>query len=54
MDMVKFSSKKPYISYQQDESFGYLNIDVVDNENVLRGIFYSNDYKILDKFDIRK
>ena len=46
MDMVKFSSTKPYISYQQDESFGFLNMDVVDNENVLRGIFYSNDYKI--------
>ena len=54
MDMVKFSSKKPYLSYQQDESFGFLNIDVVDNENILRGIFYSNNHKILDKFEIRK
>ena len=54
MDMVKFSSKKPYISYQQDEHFGFVNIDVIDNENVLRGIFYSNDNKILDKFEISK
>ena len=54
MDMVKFSSKKPYISYQQDESFGFLNIDVVDNENILTGIFYSNNHKILDKIEIRK
>ncbi len=54
MDMVKFSSKKLYISYQQDENFGFLNIDVVDNENVLRGIFYSNEHKILDKIEIRK
>ena len=54
MDMVKFSSKKPYISYQQDEHFGFVNIDVIDNENVLRGTFYSNDNKILDKFEISK
>ena len=54
MDIVKFSSKKPYISYQQDERFGFLDIDVEDNENMLRGIFYSNDHKILDKFEIRK
>jgi hypothetical protein len=54
MDMVKFSSKKPYISYQQDEGFGFLNIDVVDNENILRGIFYSNNHEILDKIEIRK
>ena len=43
MDMVKFSSKKPYISYQKDEHFGFVIIDVIDNENVLKGTFYSND-----------
>ncbi len=52
--MVKFSSKKPYISYQQDDHFGFVNIDVVDNENTLRRIFYSNDHMILDKFEISK
>ena len=45
MDMVKFSSKKPYIFYQQDESFGFLNIDVVNNENILRSTFDSNGDK---------
>ena len=54
MGLVKFSLKKPYLSYQQDERFGFLNIDVVDNENILRGIFYSNNHKILDKIEIRK
>jgi predicted MPP superfamily phosphohydrolase len=54
IDIDPFSSKEPYIVYQQDDKFGFLNIDVTDDESILSGGFISNNGKILDKFEIRK
>jgi predicted MPP superfamily phosphohydrolase len=54
IDIDPFSSKESYVFYQQDDNFGFLNIDVTDNESILRGEFISNNDKILDTFEIRK
>jgi predicted MPP superfamily phosphohydrolase len=48
------SSKEPYIAYQQDDKFGFLNINVLNNESIIKGEFISNKGKILDTFEIRK
>ena len=47
------SSKAPYVAYQQDNKFGFLNIDVPNNESVLHGEFISNKGKVLYEFEIR-
>ena len=47
------SSKVPYVAYQQDNKFGFLNIDVPNNEIVLHGEFISNKGKVLYEFEIR-
>jgi Iron/zinc purple acid phosphatase-like protein C len=54
IDIDPFTSKEPYIVYQQDDKFGFLNIDVTDDESILSGEFISNNGKVLDKFEIRK
>ena len=49
-----FSNQEPYVIYQQDSSYGFLNIDVIDQGNVLIGKYYSNDGYILDSFQFIK
>jgi hypothetical protein len=34
----------------QDESFGFIITDVIDNEKIVGCIFYSNHHTIIDKF----
>jgi predicted phosphodiesterase len=48
----RFSNQEPYVVYQQDSSYGFLNIDVIDQENVLIGKYYTNSGDIMDEFKI--
>jgi hypothetical protein len=52
IDQDPFTNQEPYVVYQQDSSYGFLNIDVIDQENILIGKYYYNDGDILDKFTI--
>jgi len=47
-----FTNQEPFVVYQQDSSYGFLNIDVIDQENVLIGKYYDNEGDILDEFKI--
>jgi hypothetical protein len=47
---VSKNDNKMYDCIAQDESFGFIIIDVIDNENIVGCIFYSNHHKIIDKF----
>jgi len=49
-----FTNQEPYVAYQQDSSYGFLNVDVSHNGNALIGKYYSNDGKVLDEFKIIK
>jgi hypothetical protein len=44
----------PYIVYQQNKYFGYLNVDVLNDGKTLSAKFYANDGSILDQFIISK
>jgi hypothetical protein len=44
----------PYIVYQQNKYFGYLNVDVLNDGKTLDGRFYANDGSVLDRFTISK
>jgi hypothetical protein len=48
------SSKESYIIYQQDNKFGFLNLNVMNNGRILKAEFISNKVKISDTFQIRK
>jgi predicted phosphodiesterase len=52
IDHDLFTNQEPYVVYQQDSSYGFLNIDVSNQENVLIGKYYGNDGDILDEFKI--
>jgi hypothetical protein len=56
-------NKAPYTVIAQDEEFGFLNVDIINNNNInndgttaLVGTFYANDGgdKIIDQFTITK
>ena len=52
IDHDPFSNQEPFVVYQQDSSYGFLNIGIIDQENVLIGKYYDNDGDILDEFKI--
>ena len=54
IDLDGFSNQEPFVAYQQDTNYGFLNIDVVDQGNTLLGQYYSNTGKIVDAFKITK
>jgi hypothetical protein len=54
IDFDSFSNQEPFIVYQQDSKYGFLNIDVIDQGNTLLGRYYANNGEILDEFKIRK
>jgi predicted phosphodiesterase len=55
IDLDPLSNQEPYVVYQQDASYGFLNIDVIDQGNVLTGKYYTNDDSdIVDEFKIIK
>ncbi len=49
-----FSNQEPFVVYQQDSNYGFLNVDVIDQGNVLIGKYYTNTGDILDEFKITK
>ena len=40
--------------FQQDESYGFLNVDVTNQGKILVGKYYTNDGDVLDEFKIIK
>ena len=54
IDLDPLSNQEPYVVYQQDASYGFLNVKITDQGNVLIGKYYSNDGNILDEFKIIK
>ena len=54
IDFDHFSNQEPYVVYQQDSSYGFLNIDVIDQGNIIIGKYYSNQGNVLDEFKIMK
>jgi predicted phosphodiesterase len=54
IDFDNFSNQEPYVVYQQDSSYGFLNMDVTDQGNVLLGRYYTNTGEVLDEFKIVK
>ncbi|HLN34710.1 MAG TPA: metallophosphoesterase [Nitrososphaeraceae archaeon] len=50
----RFSDQQPFIVFQQDSSYGFLNIDFQKDGNTLIGKYYSNDGEVLDEFKIIK
>lgn len=49
-----FTNQEPYVAYQQDSSYGFLNVDIDDNGDTLIGKYYSNNGEVFDEFKIIK
>ena len=49
-----FSNHAPYIVFQEDSKYGFLNVNFQNNGNTLLGRYYSNDGDMLDEFKIIK
>ncbi len=49
-----FTNQEPFIVFQQDSNYGFLDIDFQNNANTLIGKYYSNDGEVLDEFKIIK
>ena len=54
IDIDELSNQEPFVVYQQDSHYGFLNVDVIDKGNVLLGRYYTNNGDILDQFKITK
>ena len=54
VDFDGFSNQEPFVVYQEDSHYGFLNIDVSEQGNVLLGRYYSNTGDELDEFKINK
>jgi predicted phosphodiesterase len=54
IDFDHFSNQEPFVVYQQDSSYGFLNVGVIDQGNELIGKYFSNDGDVLDEFKISK
>ncbi|MDX1373572.1 MAG: metallophosphoesterase, partial [Nitrososphaeraceae archaeon] len=54
VDHDNFSNHEPFIVYQDDVGYGFFNIDISKDGNVLRGTYFVNEGKKLDEFTITK
>lgn len=54
ISLYAFSGKASYIVYQQSSSFGFLNIDIVNDGTVLNAKYYDNFGRLHDEFTITK
>ena len=54
IDFDDFSNQEPFIVYQEDSHYGFLNVDVIDQGNVLLGRYNTNTGDVLDEFKIVK
>jgi 3D (Asp-Asp-Asp) domain-containing protein len=48
------SSEAPYVAYKQSSSFGFLNVDIINNGTTLNAKFYDNDGAVEDQFTVTK
>jgi Calcineurin-like phosphoesterase/3D domain len=48
------SGNASYLAYKQSSSFGFLNVDVINNGTTLNAKFYDNDGAVEDKFTVTK
>ena len=54
VDFDGFSNQEPFVVYQEDSHYGFLNVDVIEQGNVLLGRYYSNTGDAIDEFKISK
>ena len=54
IDFDDFSNQEPFVVYQQDSHYGFLNVDVIGQGNILVGRYSTNTGDILDEFKIVK
>jgi hypothetical protein len=54
IDLDPLINQEPGVVYQQDASYGFLNVEITDQGSVLIGKYYSNDGNVLDEFKIIK
>jgi hypothetical protein len=52
--LFDFSAKDPYIVNQDDQGYGHLNVEVIDDGLTMNATFYTNDGTIKDQFSISK
>ena len=52
IDHDPFSNQEPYVVYQQDSNYGFLNVDVIDQASALIGKYYTTAGDIADEFKI--
>jgi hypothetical protein len=48
------NNEPSYLAYKQSSSFGFLNVDVINNGTTLKAKFYDNDGAIEDQFTVTK
>ncbi|MFB5600587.1 MAG: metallophosphoesterase [Nitrososphaeraceae archaeon] len=54
IDRDRFSNLEPFIVYQDDSTYGFLNLEVSPEQDELRGIYYANNGTKMDEFVITK
>jgi len=54
VDLDPLSNQEPFVVFQQDESYGFLHVDVTKQGNILIGTYYTNEGNVLDEFKILK
>jgi hypothetical protein len=54
VDLDPLSNQEPFVVFQQDESYGFLHVDVTKQGNILIGTYYINEGNVLDEFKILK
>lgn len=54
VDHDNFSNQEPFIVYQDDVGYGFFNIDISKDANVLRGTYFEYNGEKLDEFTIKK
>lgn len=47
-------SSSTYLAYKQSSSFGFLNVDIINNGTTLNAMFYDNDGALEDQFTVTK
>jgi hypothetical protein len=54
VDFDGFSNQEPFVIYQEDSQYGFLNVDVIEQGNVLLGRDFSKSGDAIDEFKISK
>jgi hypothetical protein len=52
--LYSFTGKASYIVYQQDDQYGWMNVEMLNNGNTMKGTYYTNDGVARDTWTINK